>query len=121
MYAFRPLPLDASPGEDDPSPMGTNYLELYAGHISTLADRASSALRNEGFDRVLIHSGELQTKSPFDDQDWPYRAVPHFEHWAPIGWPGQAIFLEADRAPRLYVIRSKSFWERMGEPDWRLL
>ena len=33
-----------------------------------------------GFDAVVVHGGSARKRSDFDDQWWPLRATPHFQH-----------------------------------------
>lgn len=95
--------------------------ELYKAHTQTLSARTSSALERSSYDAVLIHSGGLQKKSIFDDQFWPLRPVPHFQHWAHLEWPDCALYLCQGQDPQLLFARDKSFWERQIEPDWSQL
>ncbi len=94
---------------------------LYRAHVAGLQKKASQALQDEGYPSLLIHSGSLQKKSIFDDQYWPFRPVPHFQHWAPLNWPECAIELRPGLRPRLLAVRDQSFWERPKEPDWNFL
>jgi Xaa-Pro dipeptidase len=60
----------------------------------------------------VIHSGSLVKRSVFDDQYWPLRVVPHFQHWAPLAQVDCAIVLEAGAAkPKLAWLKSFDFWE----------
>lgn len=93
----------------------------YRAHIGDLLKRASDALTAEGFDGVAIHSGSLIKRSEFDDQYWPLRPVPHFEHWAHVEWPEAVVHVQAGKKPRLLFVREKDFWERMPDPDFDLL
>src|SRR5215468_3056205 len=96
-----------------------DLLGLYKAHVAHLLAKTSAALGDEGLDAVVIHSGLLQKRSDFDDQYWPLKAVPHFQHWAHLEWPDCAIHVRAGQKPVLLYIRDKSFWERMPEPDWK--
>lgn len=94
---------------------------LYAAHIKHLDAAYQVALETSGFDAVLVHAGRLERKSSFDDQDWPFRAVPTFEHWADIEWPDSAIVVRQGAAPVLVAHANLSFWEKPKAPDWDLL
>ncbi len=94
---------------------------LYAAHIQHLDTAYQIALEGTGFDAVLVHSGRLERKSAFDDQDWPFRAVPAFEHWADIEWPDSAIVVRRGAPPLLVAHANQSFWEKPKTPDWDLL
>lgn len=101
--------------------LGVDLVRQYQDHVAALARGTSSALAEEGYDSVAIHSGSLMKRSDFDDQYWPLSPVPHFRHWAHFEWPEAAIHFEAERRPRLIFARDRSFWERMPEPDWSFL
>lgn len=90
---------------------------LYAAHVATLTDRVSLALERAGYDRVVIHAGDLVLRSRFDDLEWPFRPTPAFCHWASWPWPGSAVVLEKGRAARLLARRRSDFWERPEARD----
>lgn len=92
--------------------------KVYQDHIQHLTRGYERALEISGFDGVLVHAGRLERKSPFDDQDWPFRAVPAFEHWVDLAWPDSAIVLFKGARPKLLALRNLSFWERPAEPDF---
>src|SRR5262249_7021668 len=74
--------------------------------------RTTRALRAAELDAIVIHSGSLVKRSVFDDQYWPLRVVPHFQHWAPLAQVDCAIVLEAGAAkPKLAWLKSFDFWE----------
>jgi Xaa-Pro dipeptidase len=98
--------------------MARDLIPLYKAHAAHLLERTSTALGEEGFDAVVIHSGLLHKRSEFDDQFWPLRVVPHFQHWAHLEWPDCAIHVRAGQKPVLLYVRDRSFWERVPEPDW---
>jgi len=94
---------------------------LFADHIQHLTAGYARALQAGRFDGVIVHAGRLERKSPFDDQDWPFRAVPAFEHWAPVMWPDSAVLMRLGQPPKLLAHRNLSFWEKPAEPDFELL
>lgn len=94
----------------------------YRDHVQRAVEAIRAALAREGYDRLVVHSGALQPKNPFDDQDWPFDPVPTFRYLAPMSWPDCVVVIEArDVPPTLYALESDSFWERRSEPDWSLL
>jgi Xaa-Pro dipeptidase len=98
--------------------MDTELLaRLHRDHVNDLAGRYATALRESEIDVVVIHSGSLKKRSEFDDQYWPLRAVPHFQHWAPLGQPDCAIVVEAGRAPKLAWLKAFDFWEQPCAPE----
>src|SRR5438094_1144928 len=99
-------------------PMDLSLLQrLYADHVADLARRTSAALRAAGFDAIVIHSGSLKKRSDFDDQYWPLRAVPHFQHWCPLAQPDCAIVFEPGKQPILAWLKAVDFWEHPGKPE----
>lgn len=99
----------------------TDIEELYAAHIATLTDRASGALEEAGYERVVLHAGDLVKSSRYDDLEHPFRVCPAFAHWVPWPWPGSAIVVEKGRAARLFALRRTDFWERLEAPDEALV
>lgn len=93
---------------------------LYRAHVARLQAGTARALDRLGYGGVVIHAGRVQSRSPFDDADWPFRPVPMFTHWSPLEWPDSAVVVGPSGA-RLWAVRSTGFWERPAEPDWTLL
>jgi Xaa-Pro dipeptidase len=93
------------------------FPKLYTAHFADLERRYGAALEAAGYDAVAIHSGSLLPRSTFDDQYWPLRAVPHFQHWAPLAEPDAAIVFERSRKPRLCRLTVTSFWEAPPAPE----
>lgn len=117
MHAHRELLGTALPSRID-RPL---LLSQYREHVAALTRRASEALVAEGLDAMAIHSGSLIKRSELDDQFWPLRTVPHFQHWGHLEWPECVLHVAVGAKPRLLFVRDKSFWERPREPDWELL
>ncbi len=90
---------------------------LHRDHVNDLAARYATALRENEIDVVVIHSGSLKKRSDFDDQYWPLRAVPHFQHWTPLAQPDCAIVVEAGHAPKLAWLKAFDFWEQPHAPE----
>lgn len=89
---------------------------LYAQHVANL-DRAYDRLLNEhGFDAVVIHSGTPKSRSIYDDQYWPLRPTPHFEHWLALGQPGCLLIKRIGERARLIWPIITDFWERPRPP-----
>ena len=65
----------------------------------------------------MIHSGSLKKRSDFDDQYWPLRAVPHFQHWTPLAQPDCAIVVERGKKPMLAWLKAFDFWEQPYAPE----
>lgn len=89
----------------------------YRAHVTDLTRRYGDALAAAGYDGVVIHSGSLLPKTAFDDQFWPLRPTPHFQHWAPLHEPDCAMVYVAGRAPVLVWTRTPSIWELAPKPE----
>jgi len=98
--------------------MDRNTLEgLHRAHVSRLAADTGQALREHGYDGLVIHSGAPQKRTLADDQYWPLRVTPEFQHWLPLAEPGCALAVEPGRKPRLLRLRETNFWEALAPPD----
>src|ERR1700723_3874675 len=86
---------------------------LHRRHVAELQSRYEEALRSSAVDAVVIHSGSLRKRSEFDDQYWPLRPVPHFQHWAPLAQPDCAIVAHVGEKPRPAGPKGFAFW---GQP-----
>ena len=98
----------------------TELDRLYLDHVATLEAayaRAFDGQQNGGFDGVAIHSGNLVPRSEFDDQFWPLRPVPHWQHWLPLVEPDAVLLVEPGRKPRLVRRNASSFWESPAPPE----
>src|ERR1700685_1496397 len=75
---------------DASAPSATTALvldRLYADHVRDLERRFAGILAVGGWDAAVIHSGSLVKRSVYDDQHWPLRVCPHFQHWLPLAEP----------------------------------
>src|SRR5712671_5289805 len=91
--------------------------ELHRAHVSRLASDTANALRQHGYDALVVHSGAPQKRTQADDQYWPLRVTPEFQHWLPLAEPGCALVVEPGRKPRLLRLRETNFWEALARPD----
>jgi Xaa-Pro dipeptidase len=89
----------------------------YAEHLAQLAQNYGQVLASSGYDAVVIHSGSLKKRSDFDDQYWPLRPTPHFQHWLPLSAADSALVVTQGKKPKLIWTRSRSFWETTDEPS----
>jgi Xaa-Pro dipeptidase len=95
----------------------TAIREAYAHHVARLREAYDAALAAHGWDAVVIHSGSARKRTEFDDQYWPVRPVPHFQHWAALAEPDALLVVVAGRAPRFYRIDRFDFWEHPYQPE----
>src|SRR6185436_17986586 len=68
-----------------------------------------------GYDAVVVHSGTPRKKTEFDDQFWPLRVTPHFQHWLPLVTAGSALLIRPGARPKLLWLREENFWEQPPE------
>lgn len=80
-------------------------------HVADLTRRYASVLQDHGLDAVVLHSGSLAMKSVFDDQFWPFVAVPHTRHWAPIETPDSLIVIRPGATPQLVLNTERGYWD----------
>lgn len=89
----------------------------YVRHIERLQRAYAEALAEHGFEAAVIHSGTQQKRAEADDQFWPLRPIPHFQHWLPLAVPDCALVVRPGQLPRLIWLKSTSYWERPPAPD----
>lgn len=89
----------------------------YREHTRWLTNRYEEALRATAYDGVILHSGSPRPRSIFDDQFWPMRATPHFQHWLPLVTAHSALVIEPGKKPKLIWNRELGFWENPAAPE----
>ena len=90
--------------------------QAYLEHVRALTKAYGEVLARAGYDAALIHSGSIAKKTIFDDQDWPLRPTPHFQHWIPLAEPECFVIVRGDRKPVLVRPKTTSFWETAPTP-----
>src|SRR5437763_5868861 len=90
---------------------------LHRAHVETLSRGTEAALERAGFAAVAIHSGTALKRTEADDQYWPLRPTPHFQHWLPLAEPGCWLVIAPGRKPSLHRSLEYSFWEAPAEPE----
>lgn len=90
---------------------------LYLEHVASLETSYGMSLARTGWDAVVVHSGKPTRRSPFDDQFWPLRPVPHWQHWVPLREADCALVVRPGRRPVLLRPVEQSFWERSAPPE----
>lgn len=91
--------------------------ELHAEHVARLGREYARVLVEHGLDAAVIHSGSLKPRTEFDDQYWPLRPTPHFQHWVPLAAPDCALVVRAGARPRLVWLKEQNFWESPPPPE----
>lgn len=90
---------------------------LHAAHVTALAARYAEVLARHGYDALLVHSGLPRKRTEFDDQYWPLRPTPFFEHWLALKEADCLLVVTpggGSGKPRLVRRRVTDFWERPG-------
>ena len=90
---------------------------LYAGHVTDLRVRYAKVIERLGWDAIVLHCGSPVMRSAFDDQYWPLRPVPHWQHWLPLVEADAALVVRADQRPTLIRVTEQSFWEKRPSPE----
>jgi len=90
---------------------------LYREHLDDLARRYAPVLATAGVDALVVHSGTAQKRTDQDDQYWPLRVTPHFQHWLPLAQPECVLVIVPGKRPRLLWHKSTSFWEKPALPE----
>jgi Xaa-Pro dipeptidase len=85
---------------------------LYVDHVAEIERRYAPVLAQAGYDALAIHSGSYKLRTEFDDQSWPLRPTPHFQHWLPLSQADCALIVHPGQRPTLCWMRITSFWER---------
>jgi len=92
--------------------MHAELAHLHREHVAHLTRAYADILQREGLDAVAIHLGSARPKTRFDDQYWPIRPLPHFQHWLALVEPDAVLVAFADgRRPQLHRVREGNFWE----------
>jgi Xaa-Pro dipeptidase len=84
---------------------------LHRAHVEQLSREVAAALEKTGFTALAVHSGTPLKRTGADDQYWPLRPTPHFQHWLPLAEPGCLLMVVPGRKPVLVRPPVQSFWE----------
>src|SRR6267143_5581227 len=90
---------------------------LHRGHVEELSRNIAAALEKTGFSALAVHSGAPLKRTDADDQYWPLRPTPHFQHWLPLAEPGCLLIVVPGRKPLLVRPPVQSFWEAPPAPE----
>jgi Xaa-Pro dipeptidase len=94
-----------------------DFKNLHRAHVEELARGAAAALEKTGFSALIVHSGTPSKRTEADDQYWPLRPTPHFQHWLPLAEPGCLLIAAPGRQPVLVRPPIQSFWEAPAPPQ----
>jgi Xaa-Pro dipeptidase len=92
---------------------------LYLEHVADLEARYARAVLAHAWDGAVIHSGSRAKRSAFDDQYWPLRPVPHWQHWVPLTEPDCALIVRPGKKTQLVIVQAQNFWEKPAPPVTR--
>ena len=87
-----------------------NLSALYPAHLAEIQKRSADALAAAGRDTLAIAAGQAHGWF-LDDQDYPFKANPHFLHWLPLtGAPGSWIVYTPGNKPKLVFLQPDDYW-----------
>jgi Xaa-Pro dipeptidase len=91
---------------------------LYGAHLEEIKERHDRALERAGASHVVIYSGNPK-RMFLDDNDYPFKANPHFVHWAPLtALPSSYIVYAPGETPILVYYQPRDYWHVVpGAPD----
>jgi len=101
--------------------MTPSFADLHRSHVTELARRYEPLFERFGLDVLVVHAGSLQKKTRYDDQYWPLRLNPHFQHWLPLDEAGSLLALRPGKKPTLWRSTSFDFWEAAARIDEAIL
>ncbi len=94
-----------------------DLISLHGAHVAELSRGVAKALEAAGFAAMVVHSGTPQKRTEADDQYWPLRTTPHFQHWLPLAEPGCLLIVDPGKKPVLVRPPLQSFWEAPPPPE----
>lgn len=98
-------------------PTSAELKPLHLEHVARLEQEYARVIVAAGWDGVVLHSGTPKIRSIFDDQYWPVRVTPHFQHWLPLADADCALLVMPGKRPVLYRNVAKNYWERTPPAD----
>jgi len=87
--------------------------EKFNEHVSTLLKTAREALESNGFDTLLLHAGTPRFYYS-DDQEMPFRALPHFVRFVPIESPHHLLLIQKSGTALLAEVIPEDYWSEHG-------
>ena len=107
------------PEAHDGPPSARRLEAAYHAHVADLIARYAPVLSAAEVDALVIHSGSPIKRTEYDDQYWPLRPTPHFQHWLPLAQPDCALVVVPGKKPVLAWLKSTSYWENPPDPESR--
>ena len=100
---------------EDYSDRNTELGRLYAGHVETVCARHDRALERSGAAHAVVFAGCPRTLF-LDDQDYPFKANPHFLAWVPLAdVPLSYIVYTPGEKPVLIYNIPRDYWHPVPE------
>jgi Xaa-Pro dipeptidase len=91
---------------------------LYGAHLDQIRSRHDGALERAGASHAVIYSGNPK-RMFLDDNDYPFKANPHFVSWAPLtSLPYSFVVYTPGATPILVYYQPHDYWHVVpGAPD----
>jgi Xaa-Pro dipeptidase len=87
-----------------------NLSALYPAHLAEVGKRSADALAACGRDTLVVAAG-MPHGWFLDDQDYPFKANPHFLHWLPLtDAPGSWVIYTPGAKPKLVFLQPHDYW-----------
>lgn len=99
----------------------SDFPALHRAHVEELGRRYAPLFARFGLDALVVHSGTAQKKTRYDDQYWPLRPNPHFQHWLALEEAGALLVVRPAGKPVLWRSTTFDFWEAPARFDRGLL
>ena len=91
--------------------MPTDFSHLHRAHVTELQARYEPIFERFALAFVVVHSGYLQKKTRYDDQYWPLRPNPHFQHWLPLEEADALLVLRPGKTPVIWRSTLSDYWD----------
>lgn len=88
---------------------------LFAAHIEEVLARTRRAMAEAGYNEIVLHAG-TPVLYHADDQEIPFRPIPHFARFVPVTSPHHLLHITASNAHVIEVV-PQDFWEEKGGED----
>ncbi|MGH8145593.1 MAG: Xaa-Pro dipeptidase [Rhodanobacteraceae bacterium] len=87
-----------------------NLAALYPAHLAEIKQRSADALAATGRDTLAVAAGMPHGRF-LDDQDYPFKANPHFLNWLPLtDAPGSWVVYTPGNRPKLIFLQPHDYW-----------
>jgi Xaa-Pro dipeptidase len=94
---------------------------LHRAHVEEIGRRYEPLFARFALDSLVVHAGAPQKKTRYDDQYWPLRPNPHFQHWLSLEEAGALLVLKPSAKPALWRSTAFDFWDAPARVDRTML